>query len=364
MRSITQKFSLSFFLCALYIQATHATDAVNATTAANFTALADAIEHATTGCGAAVVRTPRPGTQFADPLSASGGATESFFAQAARQNVTWASSVSCTSTGRTHALVPASPGKVNSVISSGLVSDNWSGYQIANTAQYAQAGWTVPQVVLPHPTYSTTGYFSSVWSGIGGGYGANNGPLIQSGTEQDFDDPTLPPGANYYFWYEIVGGSNDTGGERQVSIQHTPAVGPGDTVGNVVIYNPTTSKATLSVCNFTYNTCFQIDFPNQSTPGNTVEWITEAPQRSGYITPLADYGLVNFVGACWVAVYAAGATCSPIAAPGGNTPLLIVLQQYALGQYQPDSTPAGLATVGNASSFHTTYIQPVKKNNN
>jgi hypothetical protein len=162
-------------------------------------------------------------------------------------------------------------------------------YQINQTAQYAQSGWTIPVVVRPKPGYSQSGYYSSIWTGIGGGFNAGSGALIQAGSTQDIS----PTGAtSYYFWYEIVGGTGDTGSEVKVSNLDAH---PGDIVGSVSIWTPD-GGAQMGVCNFTSNQCLSFTLPS-SAPGTTVEWIVEAPY-SGGILPLADFGSVTFVNAC------------------------------------------------------------------
>jgi len=306
--------------------------------------VAYATVHAASGCAGMTIVAPRDGTAVSATSMRVPAGTEGFYARAAASHATWLTDLSCTSTGRIHALKPAqaaAPGLRNT-----FVSTNWSGYQINRTAQYVQAGWTVPAVTRPIPGYSSTGYYSSTWAGIGGGFGANNGPLIQSGTEQEV---SATGATTYYFWYEVFGGSGDTRGERRISLP----VHPGDVVGAVSLWTPSTG-AEMGVCNFsTTNTCVQFTVAS-SAPGTTEEWIEEAPS-SGGILPLADFGTVRFFNACWAPVWVTGATCQTITSGG---PSAITLQQYVLGSYQTLAIPGAIDSTG--MGFSDSYYAPVK----
>ena len=360
MKTVIRMLFASVIVFGGYISFTYANDAgIGNALSVNFTSLENAIQHATTGCGGAVVQTPRPGTQFLDPIGGASSSATSFFAEAARRNVTWQSTMDCTHTNHRHVLIPSASDIKNAGLTNGVnsqISDNWSGYQIGNTAQYVQTGYIVPTVVTPSPRYSTTGYDSSTWSGIGGGFGANASPLIQSGTTQKLlTDGT----ASYYFWYEIVGGTSDTGTEMQIG---SPLAHPGDSVASVVGWLSSSRQAVLSICNFTNGGCVQFYVPNTPPPGNTVEWIVEAPAVGGYIQSLADFAAVNFYSACWTAVYVPGGsnTCYPINKPGGSTPLAINLQQNVLGGKQILAAPDVLTSTATSSSFYDYYLQPEK----
>ncbi len=196
-------------------------------------------------------------------------------------------------------------------------SNNWSGYQISNTAQYTQAGWTIPTVALPRPGYASDGkYYSTTWTGIGGGFGTSGyDPLIQAGSEQDAFS-----GGNriYYFWYAIVGGDADTNGEVQIS---PPVAHPGDSAGSVAIWTPTQPGSSLGVvqlgvCDFTAGGCVSLyigadndplNRPYTPQPGDSTEWIVEAPTLriagANYVTPLANFGYEPFTAAVWTDNY-------------------------------------------------------------
>jgi hypothetical protein len=133
--------------------------------AQDVTDLRDAVLHPTSGCGGFVLRTPRPGTQFADPLGNVPGSVEPFFAKAARLHVKWASTVTCRPTNLRHPPQPYCPPPGKAAPN----SCNWSGYEVFNGAQYVQTGYLVPAVSTPLPRYGNAeGYKSSAWAGIGG----------------------------------------------------------------------------------------------------------------------------------------------------------------------------------------------------
>ena len=345
-------FSVAAFVAGTSLTGTYASGVEEAGSPPP-TSLENALEHPTIGCGGAVVQTPRPGTQFADPLLTAPKSAISFYAKAASLNATWLSTLDCTATGRTHVLIPAAPNAPTSGDeNTAYISLNWSGYQINNTAQFVQSGWTIPTVVNPPllNRYSTTGYASSTWAGIGGGVGGAD-PLIQSGSAQDLSASNV---ATYYFWYEIVPGLGE------IKINNHP-VAPGDDVGAASIWLQSTMQAEMGICNFTRGTptCVQFYVSNTPQPGATVEWIVEAPTSYGVIQPLADFGLVNFYNACWAATYTPGPTvpCSPINVPGVTSPSSLSLRQKVFGCYQFLAIPQALTS---NSSFTDTYRLPAR----
>lgn len=263
-------------------------------------------------------------------------ASNGMFAEALSRKSAWLTAVTCTSTGIRHS---ADQPRTNNQLST-----NWSGYQVTRGAGYAQGGWTVPTVTRPVPGYSTTGYYSSTWAGIGGGFNAGTGALIQAGTTQDVSSTGV---ATYYAWYEIVGGTGDTGSEQRIT--NLP-VHPGDVVGGVGLWNAG-SGAQAGVCNFTINTCVSVPL-SSSAPGTTAEWIVEAPS-AGHILPLANFHSVTFVNSCWATAYVPGAPCSSIRAGG---PTAITLQQYVLGGWQNLAIPGALTADG--LGFVDGYYQP------
>ncbi|MGB8379611.1 MAG: G1 family glutamic endopeptidase [Rhodanobacteraceae bacterium] len=344
--------ALAAFTSAAYAAEPQATDP-------DFTALADGIRHPTQGCDGAVVLTPRPGTQFADPLGSHPESATSFFAKAASLHVHWASTVTCTHTGLTHRRLPDPNGPDPDTTVQ--VQSAYSGYQIDNLSHYVQSGWTVPTVVNPPIgyRYSTTGYASSTWAGMGGGHYhyTSDLPLIQAGTTQKLSASNV---ATYYFWYEIVGGSDDTYDEvRPVG---APAAHAGDDVGTVSIWFHDGSTE-FGLCNFSSGGC--VNFLRDCLMGGhcseepgaaTTEWIVERPGGYG-AAPLADFGEVNFYNGFWCSDYVEGepVDCHAISVPGLTSLTAYHLREYVFGSYQILAEPGGI-TSGN--SFTDIYNLP------
>ncbi|MBS0569709.1 MAG: hypothetical protein JSS28_03815 [Proteobacteria bacterium] len=323
------------------------------------------LEYPTSGCGGAVLQVPLPGKQLVPQTAGIPVSATSFYGRAAARHATWLTSLQCTHTGITHELKPSTEGMDTVGINNGYVSGNWSGYQISNTAQYTQSGWTIPAVVKPNPGYSSTGYYSSTWTGIGGGFNAGSGPLIQAGSSQQY----YSTGSVYYFWHEIVGGSTDTGGEVHAFM---PAH-PGDAAGSAAIWTPDTKFAgrgqvTLGVCDFTAGgPCANIVIGGEQqndtpTPGNTTEWIVEAPSSGGGVLPLADFDSVTFSNASWASDYVGDPGTTYYTIAQGTSPSSISLQQYIFQLYQYVAVPDVLN--GTGDGFTDYYLQPQKVNGN
>jgi hypothetical protein len=326
-----------------------------------FTLLTDAIVHQTSGCGGAIVRTPAPGTQFAGPTLHGPQGVVAFYEQAARRNAKWLATMHCTPNGLTHIRLPppardGSEQRVRDGVNNGVWT-NWSGFSQGHTALYVQACWTVPTVAKPPAgAYGNPGpskYYSSTWSGIGGS-SAYEVPLIQSGTEQDITSG-LGSVASYSFWYEVVGGPADTGTARTVD---NLSISPGDSVGNVAVYdvNVTPPTTRLGVCNFSIPECLTFDIPDTDAPGDSVEWIVEAPSLGVQFLPLADFGSVGFSNACWVQNFIVGGnnTCSAI----GSNPTSYAVHQDTYGTSQTLTSLSGITQDTVSSSFSDTYLPP------
>jgi hypothetical protein len=277
---------------------------------------------------------------------ASAAASTGLFTRAKKQHAQWLTSLSCISTGLTHKLQTSGGTSARPVNT--IASGNWSGYQINQPVRYVQSGWNVPTVVAPNPGYSTRGYYSSTWTGIGGGFNGGTGALIQSGTTQDVSAAGV---ASYYGWYEIVGGTGDTHGE--VRVANLP-FHPGDVGGGVSLWNSSTGQAQIGVCNFSYGTggtCISFTLTS-SAPSSTAEWIVEAPYGGG-ILPLANFGSVTFFNGCWSNVVPPpGGTCYTIQQGG---PTEIDLQATEFGKVQTLASPGPITS---GSTFTDTYHQP------
>ncbi|QMU76767.1 hypothetical protein GXW83_14490 [Streptacidiphilus sp. PB12-B1b] len=314
--------------------------ATTATTAASVTV------HATRGCAGAVVRAPRAGQAMTAADAGAPSALDGFFAKAAEHHVTWLTAMTCTTSTVNHRLQPvaAAHGTANTVYQSG----NWSGYQITQPGvQVAQAGWTIPAVTVPSPGYSSNGaYYSSTWSGVGGGFNSGSGALVQAGTSSDI---SVGGTAQYYPWWEIVNGTGDTGGEVRIT---NLAVHAGDTVSSTPYWAPINGGlAQFAVCNMTQNVC--VDFAHASSaPGTTAEWIQEAPTVNGSVASVPNFGSLTFTTACWVQTWPG--SCVP-AATGGSL-ASIDLYLNALNSEQLVSYPGAVSASG--SQFTVYYRQP------
>ncbi|HKS50061.1 MAG TPA: G1 family glutamic endopeptidase [Amycolatopsis sp.] len=152
-------------------------------------------------------------------------------------------------------------------------SSNWSGYAETGSGDTsATATWTVPSV---SPTDSDT--YSSAWVGIDGDKNSN---LIQTGTESDYAGGA----AEYSAWWEILP-------DYSVTISSVP-VSPGDSI-------------TASVAKVSGGT-WKISLKNNTTgrswsatktytgPGESVEYIQEAPTVGGDQSGVADFSKFSF----------------------------------------------------------------------
>lgn len=302
--------------------------------------------HATNGCAGAVVRAPRAGQAMTAADAGAPAAMDGFFANAAKRHVTWLTAMTCTTSTVNHGLRPAATahGAANTVYDSG----NWAGYQITEPGvQVSQAGWTIPAVTVPSPSYSPNGqYYSSTWSGVGGGFNSGSGALVQAGTSSDI---SVGGTATYYPWWEIVNGTGDTGGEVRIT---NLAVHAGDTVSSTPYWAPIDGGlAQFAVCNMTQNIC--VDFAHASSaPGTTAEWIQEAPTVGGSIASLPNFGSLTFTTACWVQTWPG--SCVPASTGAGLSSIdlfLDVNNSEHLAAY-----PGPLSASG--SQFTVYYAQP------
>ncbi|HEX4493016.1 MAG TPA: G1 family glutamic endopeptidase [Acidimicrobiia bacterium] len=155
----------------------------------------------------------------------------------------------------------------------GSTSGNWSGYAgVANGIKltYASATWKVPKV------QAKQGYSSS-WVGIDG---ANNNNLIQTGTEQDYISGHFV----YRAWWEILPAAE--------TIIPSLTIHPGDTMTGSV-KNTAGNKWVIALKDVTTGKSFSIN-KTYTGPGQSAEWIQEAPTGSGGVLPLAHYSLTKF----------------------------------------------------------------------
>lgn len=182
-----------------------------------------------------------------------------------------------------------------------FVTQNWSGYAVANfqtkdTYLTANATWVVPTVTYDN----TSDGYSSTWVGIGGFCLSAlctrvDRSLIQLGTEQEAHSN----GNVYYPWYEMLPNASvritaDNSG-------NPVSVNSGDTIiasltclAHCSSHTQTwqlmmtdtpqfaTSQAWLWSHNFSYSSSLA-----------SAEWIEEAPSSVGGILPLADFQTVG-----------------------------------------------------------------------
>ena len=186
----------------------------------------------------------------------------------------WGAPVASSSTPRT-----SPPSWVSRPATAGLHSDvestNWSGVIESGTEPFTgiSANWVVPTV----SSSSIDGY-SSTWIGIDG---VDTSDLIQTGTEQDGPGAYTCGSSDYFAWYELLPapsvciGTVTPGDEMHASITQVEAG-----TWQIVISDETSDQS------------FDQDF-SYSVPGDTAEWIEEAPNYGGQTT-LADFGSVQF----------------------------------------------------------------------
>lgn len=176
-----------------------------------------------------------------------------------------------------------------------LVTNNWSGYEVANfqtqkTYNSAAATWQVPTVTYGTSTSSTNIEYASLWLGIGG-YCENAGcttvdqTLIQLGTDQLVSSSGS---TNYYAWYEMLP-------QYSVTIPHP--VHPGDVINAsiqcVASCTPgTTQTWTMTMADTTAGWNWTQNF-QYATTMLSAEWIVEAPYGGG-VLPLSDYQQATF----------------------------------------------------------------------
>jgi hypothetical protein len=157
-------------------------------------------------------------------------------------------------------------------------STNWSGLGGAGSGiEGAEGEWTVPAI---EP--STSALYSASWVGVDG---MNNTDLIQTGTAQDTND-------GYDAWVEILPAAEQEifrpgGGPAQVE--------PGDQINAYVAETATSDMWTIYIQDSTQNWYFQQNFRYHG-PGQSAEWIEEAPTVGGEQSTPADFGTVDFSG--------------------------------------------------------------------
>jgi hypothetical protein len=157
-------------------------------------------------------------------------------------------------------------------------STNWSGYGGAANVEGAQGTWTVPAVAADDsaPVYSAS------WVGVDG---YNNSWLIQTGTGQDSD----AEGTSYFPWFEIITPS-DEAPETEIGA----TVEPGDAI-TASVDEASAGVWQIYLLDTTQNWYFSQEY-DYAGPGDSAEWIEEAPTVNGEQSIPANWGTADFAG--------------------------------------------------------------------
>lgn len=159
----------------------------------------------------------------------------------------------------------------------GWASTNWSGYAVTTTAKFTgvTGAWAVPTVARTSgPTYS------AAWIGIDG---FNNSSLIQTGTEEDY----YSGAAHYAVWWTT---SAQGFAEQTIS----EPVSPGDRMAaEITAAAGGTWTITLSDTSSAHPWTFTKSLA-YSGPGESAEWIIEAPTVGNRQSAIADYSTTEF----------------------------------------------------------------------
>jgi len=152
-------------------------------------------------------------------------------------------------------------------------SSNWSGYiEQGGPFTSISGDWIVPSVVPSAATES-----SGTWIGIDG---VSATSLIQTGTGQD----TANGQTSYYAWYEVLPAPATVIG----------GVSPGDHMhAQITETAPGSNNWTILIQDLTSGNSLN---PSGTyfTPGQSADWIEEAPTGSQGLLTLADFGTVQF----------------------------------------------------------------------
>jgi hypothetical protein len=177
-------------------------------------------------------------------------------------------------------------------------SSNWSGYALGSkttakgTYKSVSASWNIPTVKA-----NTGTKYSAQWIGIDG---FANQQLIQTGTEADYQGGH----AQYGVWWEVLPAAETVINEPVKPGQHmTASINETSTDVWVIKISNGSWSFTKTVTRTTSN----------NFPGQSAEWIVEAPEVGGSIASIAHTGRVTFT-KCTVNGKSAGLT----AANGGE----------------------------------------------
>jgi len=162
-----------------------------------------------------------------------------------------------------------------------LESSNWSGLIAAGLGIPGGGDEPIAQIdgdwVVPTVPASTADDYSGTWIGIDG---VTNGSLIQVGTSQDSGGGTT----TYSAWYEIL---------PAAPVTISQPVSPGDQiVASIASIDPFTDTWEISISDSAkWQKSYDVTYDG---PGDTAEWIEEAPTVGGGQSTLANFGNVQF----------------------------------------------------------------------
>ncbi|MHB8682020.1 MAG: G1 family glutamic endopeptidase [Acidimicrobiales bacterium] len=153
----------------------------------------------------------------------------------------------------------------------GWVSENWSGYALSGGPYTSVSGqWTVPSVT---PTVAPT--YSVMWLGIDG-FSSSDPSIIQVGTDQRSVNGTT----SYSAWW-----TTSASGYIEQPLGGT--VGPGDAMsGTITQASGATWVISLTDLSHDWTARFPVAYYG---PGQSAEWIMEAPSVDGQPSTLASY---------------------------------------------------------------------------
>jgi hypothetical protein len=163
-------------------------------------------------------------------------------------------------------------------------SPNWAGEAMKSktrgTFQGVSAYWYVPRVKA-----TARSKYSCTWVGVDG---ATNSSLIQTGTESD----SINGHTRYYAWWEILPASQKV---IRYSNGNPVPVRPGDKMWGFVVKTATPGVWRIYLQDITRGWTLDIT-RNYSGPGQSAEWIEEATQIGGKISPMPRFSPVTFTG--------------------------------------------------------------------
>lgn len=159
-----------------------------------------------------------------------------------------------------------------------LESTNWSGYAAPESGATSVSGsWTVPMVVP-----SSVPEYSASWVGLDG-LAPGDEQLIQAGTGQD----TESGATSYFAWWEILPAE-----ETEIP---SMVVSPGNQM-TASIGEASPGEWTITLDDDTTGAVWSDTLP-YTGPGDSAEWVEEAPTVDNVQSDLADFGTVDFTNA-------------------------------------------------------------------